>query len=134
MANNQQGLRKGLLHKTKCQPWNLGNAYQRSFQAPIAGTSAGCLKEFSFLISVGKPKVNQFNSFIKVNKEVLRLQITMDYSQRANILDPRDDLLKKSARLRFLYSLILYDIVEKFTARSKLHYQVELFRSFNNLI
>ena len=63
----------------------------------------------------------------------------MNYTQFVDILYTGDDLLKEFASFFFLKSvdwklpLILYNILEQFTARSILSYQVEMSRVFDDL-
>ena len=45
------------------------------------------------LIQIAKPKINDFDAVIMIKKQVLRLQVPMNYTQLMNILYTRDYLL-----------------------------------------
>ena len=57
----------------------------------------------------------------------------MTYATLMNVLDARDQLLVKLARLLFLQSLMSDNIVEELACRTKLHYKKQLTLRLNNL-
>lgn len=58
----------------------------------------------------------------------------MYYIQPGHILNATEDLLEKFASLLLLHSLVLYNVVEQFTARCVLHDQVQLLWSLNYFV
>ena len=58
----------------------------------------------------------------------------MNNPKLADILDPRNDLLEESARCVFVHFLILDNIVKQFSARRKLHDQIQLLGGLNDLV
>lgn len=54
---------------------------------------------FTFLVSIGKPKIDNFDAFIFVEKDILRLEIAMRYAKFMEILNAWNQLLENEAGL-----------------------------------
>ena len=58
--------------------------------------------KFTFLVSVGESEVDNFNSFVFIDEDVLGLEVSVGDSTFVKILDSRNNLLEKMASLFFL--------------------------------
>lgn len=65
------------------------------------------------LVRVRKAEIDQFKSFVKVDEEVLRLEISMNDSNLVEMLDSVDQLAKILACFCLFESLFLENELEK---------------------
>ena len=71
------------------------------FGSRIVRRTAGCSKSHAILCGVGETKVNQLYVEVFVEKQVFRLQITMNHFMKVRVLDGWYNLLENSPRFIF---------------------------------
>lgn len=91
-------------------------------------------QRFTWFVGVGEPEVHDLESFVKVNKQVLRLQVSVYYAQLVQILNPCDELPEVLASLGLFEPLLLDNAFKQFSLRYILHNKEELFGRFDDLI
>lgn len=86
------------------------------------------------ILYVRQSKVSNLQITIVVEKQVLRLQVSVHDGVLVKVDDARDDLTEELACLRLGEPLLLDDVVEQLAALSVLHDKVERLRSLDDLI
>ena len=100
----------------------------------VAGRTTGRLQIVSLLVEVGQAEVDYLECFVVVNQQILRLEITVTYTELVNVADATDKFLEVLACRLFVEFLILDNQVEQLAALHKLHHQIQVFFRFDYLI
>ncbi len=79
------------------------------------------LEQFTLLISVTEPKINNLQRVIISKQYILRLEIPVCYIDFPHILNTIDKLMKKFPSLVFLNTLILDNVVKELSVLHVLH-------------
>ena len=102
-------------------------------RSSVARTATSRFEGVAFVVGVRQTEVNDFDVVLVVEQQVLWLQVAVTDAHLVDVLDARDDLLHKPARLLFLQALALHDVVEQLAARRVLHDQEKLPRRLDDL-
>lgn len=78
--------------------------FWKHFRGSIARTAAGSVEFLSSLVKIAQTKINQFDDAKISNHNIFRFQISMRDSQRMEVLNRIDKLLKIHASLFFWQS------------------------------
>jgi hypothetical protein len=104
------------------------------FRSCIARRTTCSLEFLPIPVHVAQSEVHYLNVFVVVEKEVLRLQIAMDYVHRMNLLHSCKNLVKEAACFRFLHPTIGHNVVEELTTTRIFHQEIQLPSGLNDLI
>lgn len=67
------------------------------FWGSVARRATGRFEQLPFLVNVREAEIHNFNVFLVVQKEVLRLEVPMDNAELVKVFDSREDLLDEFA-------------------------------------
>ena len=99
----------------------------------VAGTPAGCLQRFAFLVQITQAEVNQLDVVVVVEQKIFGLQVAVHDPQLVDVLDAREDLRVHLAGLFLGQAPVLDDVLKKLAAGTVLHDEVEVVVVFDHL-
>ena len=82
----------------------------------VIGTPAAGLEEVAVLDLVRESEVGNLHVQVVVEEDVLRLQVAVHDLEVMAVLNPGDDLLEETARLRLFHTPVRDDVVEELPA------------------
>lgn len=100
----------------------------------VAGRAARRLKRRSRLIHIAEAEVNNLESQVVIQKQVLRLEVSVAHSALVDVLDAGDELEVELACLLLGEARMPHNIIKQLSATAVLHDHVQLLFSFNYLI
>lgn len=87
----------------------------------------------AFLYYLGHTEVADLNSLFAVEKDVIKLDVSVDHGSAMNMCQSIGDLLKYELRIRFLKSALTFDQPEEVTTTSVLHDHQQMLARFEDL-
>ena len=87
----------------------------------VARTTTGSLESVLISIHVGEAEIHNFDIVLVIKEQIFWLQVSVTYFDLVNVLNSRDDLLEKPARLILLQTFPLDDVVEQLSSAGILH-------------
>ena len=86
------------------------------------------------LVCIGEAEVDQLESAVEINQQILGFEVAVDNPQLVQILHSCDELPKELTGLMLLQPFLFYYQFEELPLRDVLHHQEELLGSLDDLV